>query len=170
MQQAQAGSTSRFRVPTARDAWLLGLSGVVVSLDQLVKWFIRLWVDRGEVPLDLGIVKLVHVTNSGAAFGLFQGAAPLLAATSLVGIAVIVIYLLNPAFAHPLIRVGLALMFGGAIGNLIDRVRAGEVVDYVKFPHYPAFNVADSAITIGVIALIIGTLWEPKTEPNDGRS
>jgi len=102
------------------------------------------------------------VTNSGAAFGIFQGAGPLLILTSVIGMAAIVIYLFNPGFAHPLMRLGLAVMLGGAVGNLIDRVKDGEVVDFIKVPNWPAFNVADSAITIGVLLLAWAMIREPQ--------
>jgi signal peptidase II len=137
------------------DAWLLAIAVAVVALDQLTKWLIRANLDRGDAwPSDGWWLKLVHITNSGAAFGMFQGAGPLLVITSAVGMAFIFVYLFNPGFAHPLMRFGLALMLGGAVGNLIDRVAEGRVVDFVKVPNFPAFNVADSAITIGVLCLL----------------
>ena len=144
-----------------RDLWFLALAAAVVGLDQFTKWIIRMTVDRGDSVLDFGVVRIVHVLNTGAAFGMFQDAGPLLAVTSIIGMAAILIYLFNPGFAHPLMRVGLALMLGGAIGNLIDRVRTGEVVDFIKWPNFPAFNAADSAITIGVLLLIWGMLRDP---------
>ena len=97
----------------------------------------------------------------GAAFGILQNAGPLLVVTSIIGMATILIYLFNPGFAHPLMRAGLALMLGGAIGNLIDRIVSGRVVDFLKVPHWPAFNFADSAITIGVLLLLWAMLQEP---------
>ena len=87
--------------------------------------------------------------------------------TSVIGMAAIVIYLFNPGFAHPLMRLGLALMLGGAVGNLIDRVKDGEVVDFIKVPNFPAFNVADSAITIGVLLLAWAMLQEPEASKLD---
>ena len=141
-----------------RDAWFVVVVGAVVGLDQLIKWVIRDNLPIGDVWPGDWPVKIVHITNSGAAFGIFQGAGPLLVVTSIIGMAAIFIYLVNPEFAHPVMRAGLALMLGGAIGNLIDRVYAGEVVDFIKFPDFPAFNVADSCITIGVLLLIWGML------------
>lgn len=147
------------------DAFLLGLALAVIGLDQLTKWFIRANLDRGDAwPSDGWLLKIVHITNSGAAFGFFQGAGPLLAITSVVGMAFILVYLFNPGFAHPLMRFGLALMLGGAVGNLIDRVAHGRVVDFVKVPNFPAFNVADSAITIGVLCLLWAILQDTETE------
>lgn len=148
-----------------RDAWFFVVAALVVALDQFTKWVISNWIVLGDAwPNYDWPVRLVHITNSGAAFGMLQGAGPLLVVTSLMGMAAIIIYLFNPGFAHPLMRGGLALMLGGAIGNLIDRVANGEVIDFIKFPNFPAFNIADSAITIGVLLLLWGMLREqPKT-------
>jgi signal peptidase II len=147
-----------------RDGWFLLLAAAIVGLDQLTKWIIRETIDRGDSVSLIWPLKLVHVTNSGAAFGMFQGAAPLLAIASVVGMVAILVYLFNPGFAHPIMRLGLALMLGGAIGNLIDRVAEGRVVDFVKVPNFPAFNVADSAITIGVLLLIWAMVFEPERQ------
>ncbi|MGB4861834.1 MAG: signal peptidase II, partial [Tepidiformaceae bacterium] len=92
----------------------------------------------------------------------------LLVMTSIIGMAAIIVFLFNPTFAHPLMRLGLAFMLGGAVGNLIDRVKDGEVVDFIKVPNFPAFNVADSAITIGVALLVWAMLREPQpSKPGD---
>lgn len=144
-----------------RDGWFFLVALVVIGLDQFVKWVIRESVGLGDRHPVIWPLEIVHFTNSGAAFGMLQGAGPLLVLTSVVGMAAITIYLFNPEFAHPLMRLGLALMLGGAVGNLIDRVKDGEVVDFIKVPNFPAFNVADSAITIGVLLLAWTMLREP---------
>ncbi|MBI5946801.1 MAG: signal peptidase II [Chloroflexi bacterium] len=158
MEDASARRVPGFTPPKLaarpRDAWFLAVAALVVGLDQLTKWFASGRLGLGERWPDGWPVHFVHVTNSGAAFGILQDSGPLLAVTSVFGMAAILVYLFNPGFAHPLLRLGLAMMLGGAIGNLIDRVANGEVVDFVKFPHWPAFNLADSAITIGVILLV----------------
>mgnify|MGYP005851583723 CR=1 FL=1 len=154
--EAQAGEHTSSR---RGDGWLFLVAGLVVALDQLTKWRVRSWLDRGDAWPGDWLVKIVHVTNSGAAFGILQDSGPLLLITGVLGSLAILIYLLNPAFADPAVRLGLALMLGGAIGNLIDRLVAGEVVDFVKVPNWPAFNVADSAITIGVLVLLWTTLF-----------
>ncbi len=148
-----------------RDGWFLALAAAIVGLDQLTKWVIRGWLERGEAYSLVWPLKIVHVTNSGAAFGMFQGAGPLLVITSVVGMVAILVYLFNPGFAHPLMRFGLAFMLGGAVGNLIDRVSEGRVVDFVKVPNFPAFNVADSAITIGVFFLIWALMFDTTPDP-----
>jgi signal peptidase II len=151
-----------------RDGLFLLLAVLVVALDQLLKWVIRHSVERGDAWPGDWPVHIVHITNTGAAFGIFQNAGPLLVVTSLIGMAAILVYLFNPGFAHPAMRAGLALMFGGAVGNLIDRVYSGEVVDFIKFPHWPAFNLADSAITIGVLLLLWAMTREPGPRPTTG--
>ena len=152
-----------------RDRWFLLISLAVVVLDQLTKWIVRQTVPYGGAwPSSAWPVRIVHFTNSGAAFGSFQGAGPLLAITSVVGVVAVLVYLFNPGFAHPLMRLGLALMLGGAFGNLIDRVVNGEVVDFIHLPYWWAFNVADSAITIGVLILIWAMTQQPSTGSNTG--
>ncbi len=151
------------------DGWFLLLAAAVVGFDQLTKWFIRESLSLGDAWPEDWPVRIVHVLNSGAAFGMFQGAGPLLILTSVIGTAAIFVYLLNPGFAHPIMRTGLALMLAGAVGNLIDRVANGVVVDFIKFPNFPAFNVADSSITIGVALLVWTLVFDPpRTTPVTG--
>ena len=166
MEGAPAREAPRSRLAVRpRDGWFLVVAAVIIALDQLMKWVIRETVDRGDSHPLIWPLEIVHFTNTGAAFGMLQGAGPLLVLTSVVGMAAIVVFLFNPSFAHPLMRLGLAFMLGGAVGNLIDRVKDGEVVDFIKVPNFPAFNVADSAITIGVLLLIWTMLKEPPREP-----
>lgn len=167
MEDARTGSRTGSRLAVGRrDGWFLLLAAVIVAADQLTKWVIRANVELGESIDLLPFFRIVHVTNTGAAFGMLQGAGPLLIVASLAGLAAILVYLFNPGFAHPIVRLGLALMLGGAVGNLIDRVSEGRVVDFLKVPNWPAFNVADSAISIGVAILLWSMLFqvrEPET-------
>ncbi len=150
------------------DLWLLAIAGGVVVLDQATKAGVRAWLALEESwPAHDWPLRLVHFTNTGAAFGLFQNAAPLLAVASLAGIALILAYLFSPEFAQTPIRLALSLILGGALGNLIDRVTRGEVVDFIKVPQWPAFNVADSAITIGVTLLLWMTVFG-RSDPASG--
>ena len=153
------------------DIAFLGVAVAIVVGDLLTKWIIRTRLDRGDAwPDPDWNVRIVHFTNTGAAFGILEGAGSLLVVASVVGVALILVYLFNPGMASPLVRAGLALMLGGAIGNLIDRVGDGEVVDFIKFPEWPAFNVADSAITIGVIILVWALVTQTQTGLEDGDS
>lgn len=159
MERAQERSGARTSFGR-RDGWFLLLAAAIVGVDQLTKWAVRSTIERGDAIELLPFFRLVHVTNTGAAFGILQGAGPLLIIASLAGLAAIMVYLFNPGFAHPVLRLGLACMLGGAIGNLIDRVAEGRVVDFLKVPNWPAFNVADSAITIGVGILLWSILFQ----------
>ena len=105
-------------------------------------------------PNDDWLVKITHVTNTGAAFGILQGQGVFLTMTAVVAIAAIVFYYAFPPLEHGLLRIALGLQLGGAVGNLLDRVRFGEVTDFFHFPHYPAFNIADSSIVIGLFVIV----------------
>jgi signal peptidase II len=141
---------------------------VVVALDQATKALVRAKVPlHDSVTIVPGLMDVTHVRNSGAAFGFlnlvdfpFKTAALAIVATAaLIGVG---LYALSLSHQQMLARVGLALIIGGAAGNLIDRVAQGSVVDFVdvywRTWHFWAFNVADSAITVGVALMIIDML------------
>ena len=163
----------RLALPRLRrgDFAFLAIAAAIIVGDLVTKWIIRARLDRGDAwPDPDWNVRIVHFANTGAAFGILEGAGPLLVVTSVVGVTLILVYLFNPGVASPLVRAGLALMLGGAIGNLIDRVGDGEVTDFIKFPEWPSFNVADSAITIGVIILVWALATQTQTSLEDGDS
>ena len=133
--------------------FFLVAAGVLV-LDQLTKSIVRNNLALGESwPSESWLVKITHVTNSGAAFGILQGQGAFLTITAFVAIGAIAFYYAFPPLEHGLLRIALGLQLGGAFGNLIDRLRFGEVTDMFHFPHYPAFNVADSSIVVGLVAI-----------------
>jgi signal peptidase II len=143
-------------------AWRwFALAAAIVVADQLTKWAVLTHFAPGERRELSGFLNLVLVFNKGAAFSMFADAAgwqtPLLIAFALAA-AAIVAYLIVRNPQKKLLCLGLALILGGALGNLIDRLRFGHVVDFLDFHamgwHWPAFNVADSAITIGAALLI----------------
>jgi signal peptidase II len=130
-----------------------GVAAVVVALDQLVKALVRDGLELGErQDLVLGI-KLVNLRNSGIAFGLLSDGGALLVVGTAVALLALVFFFVTHS-GRRLVWLPTGLLLGGAIGNLIDRAVEGSVTDFVKLPHFPAFNVADAAITVGVIALI----------------
>lgn len=150
-----------------RDALFFLAVGAVFVLDQLTKAIVRSNLALGEAYPGEGIVRIVHVANSGAAFGILQGQTLFLTVTTLLGLAAILLYYLYPPMEHGLLRTALGLQLGGAIGNLTDRIRLGEVTDFIDFRYWPAFNVADSAIVIGVSTIVIffvfnETAWQRK--------
>ena len=131
------------------------IAAAVIALDQLTKHLVRAGLARGEAWPDADwMLHLVNVRNSGAAFGMLQGQTTFLIVTSLVGVVAIVLYYFFPPLEHGLLRIALGLQLGGAAGNLIDRARFGWVTDFVNFNYFPAFNVADASITIGVVTIL----------------
>jgi len=137
-----------------RDLPFFFVAGGVLALDQLTKSIVRNNLALGESwPSESWLVKITHVTNSGAAFGILQGQGAFLTITAFVAIGAIAFYYAFPPLEHGLLRIALGLQLGGAFGNLIDRLRFGEVTDMFHFPHYPAFNVADSSIVVGLVAI-----------------
>jgi signal peptidase II len=136
---------------TAGRAALVALA--VVVADQLSKAIVRASLERGEeVELVLGVA-LVHARNSGVAFSLLSGGGTLLVVLPLLALVALIAFLVTQS-RRPLVWLPAGLMLGGAAGNLIDRVRDGAVTDFIDLPFWPAFNLADSAITVGVVALI----------------
>jgi signal peptidase II len=127
---------------------------LVVGLDQLTKHTVASGIRPDEERHVLPGLKLVHVRNHGVAFGFLSGGGALLLAFTVVALAVLGTYLYRRP-DRPWLWLPTGLLVGGAIGNLIDRLANGAVTDFIKLPHWPAFNVADMAITFGVIALVM---------------
>ncbi len=137
-----------------RTALLTALVAVaVVVADQISKAIVRANISRvEEIDLVLG-VKLIHTRNTGVAFSLFSGGGPLIVIIAIVALGALLAFFLTHLH-RPLVWLPTGLFLGGAAGNLIDRVRLGAVTDFVKIPHWPAFNVADICITFGVLTLV----------------
>lgn len=149
------GPSSHTAPRIRRDAGFFFIAAAIVALDQLTKAIVRASLDPGEAWPDRDwLLNVVNVSNSGAAFGMLQGQTVFLVVTSIVGVAAIILYYMYPPLEHGLLRIALALQLGGAAGNLIDRIRYGEVTDFINFQFWPAFNVADSCISIGVVTVL----------------
>jgi signal peptidase II len=150
-------------------AWSLAgaLAAVVLAADQVAKAVVEARLVPGEDVDVLGPLALTLAHNRGVAFGLAGGAgAPLIVLT--VAALGVVAYLFARNPTRPGMWVATGLLAGGAIGNLVDRVRAGEVTDYVDFASWPPFNLADVAITLGVLLLVFLYLREAEREPESG--
>jgi signal peptidase II len=132
----------------------------VVIVDQISKRYIDANLAVGESWPDVSWpIRIMHVKNTGAAFSMLQNQTLFLTVMSVVGLGAILLYFLYRPSDHPLLRFALALQLGGAIGNLIDRALYGEVTDFFKFPRFAVFNVADSAISVGVATVVIFLLF-----------
>lgn len=132
----------------------LGLAAVIVAVDQGTKAIVRAQMDLYEVwPAGWEIIRFQHVQNTGAAFGILQGAGTFLVIATFGAIVAITLFLLTLPAHGRLYHVALTLILGGAVGNLIDRIRLGAVTDFIDPTHYPAFNLADSCIVCGVALL-----------------
>jgi signal peptidase II len=148
------------------------ISALVVILDQLTKMLVDRFMNLHESRLLVdGLLRLTYVQNRGAAFGILSEAdlpyqSLLFAVVSLAALGAIAAYAWRLPARSRLPQTALALIMGGALGNLLDRARLGYVIDFVdaywRMHHWPAFNVADSAISIGVVLLVVDILRQPQ--------
>lgn len=175
------GTRRRPRRSAALWGLFLGLAAAVVAADQVSKAVVdagfQLAWTRAPVPglaeptpVIGDLVRIAKTYNTGGIFGLFGDAAILLALASLAVIALIVVYQARQGLrSHPLLTVALGILLGGAIGNLIDRLRFGRVVDFVDVGigelRFYTFNVADSAISIAILLLLLISLFGTRLEP-----
>ena len=135
-----------------RGLLLLVIALAVIGLDQLTKYLVRAHMELGQSIPSTGIIRLTYTTNTGGAFGIFANQAFLLALAAVIGIAVFLVYLRYIPLKSRLLKIGLGLDLGGAIGNLIDRLRLeGKVTDFIDIGPWPVFNVADMSIVVGTI-------------------
>jgi signal peptidase II len=126
----------------------------VLATDQFVKALVTDALARGEQRDLLGPVKLVNSRNTGIAFGQLQDGGIVVSLVIALALGALLVYFARNA-GRALVWLPTGLLLGGALGNIVDRVREGAVIDYLKLPHWPAFNVADSAITVGVVILLV---------------
>ncbi len=151
-------------------AWLL-LSAVVVLADQVSKAYIAQHFLEFEFTRVLAVLDITRMHNVGAAFSFLASASGwqrwvFISLAVVVSIGITVWLLMLPRGTHALLSAGLALVLGGALGNVIDRIRLGYVIDFIHFhwdrAYFPAFNAADSAITVGAAFLLLDALLEAK--------
>jgi signal peptidase II len=129
------------------------VAAAVIALDQVTKAIVRSDIGPFEQIKVVPGIKLVHTENTGVAFSALSGGGPLVVLIAVVALGALLIFFFTH-LTRPLVWLPTGLLLGGAAGNLIDRVRAGSVTDFIKFPHWPAFNVADIAVTVGVVMLV----------------
>lgn len=151
-----------------RTYWLIIVAVLIVALDQITKWLVIKYIPHGGVwnPWEwlAPYARIVHWSNTGAAFGLLQGMNPVFIGLALVVTLGIIYYYQSVEEKDWLIKMALMFVLGGAVGNLIDRFNHGHVIDLISVGNFPVFNVADSFITVGVVLLIIGVWVQEKRE------
>lgn len=152
---------------------IYGLIVVIVALDQWSKWAIKTSFNLYQSkPVIQDLLHFTYVTNDGMAFGLsFPGGRHVLLILTILLTGFIIGFLWKEKNGHPLIKYGLALILSGAIGNLIDRLLYGKVVDFLDIMigdfHWYIFNIADSSVTIGMILFIIHSIYIEQNKTND---
>ena len=161
MSQAEGGAPQASPSPIRRRSHrrFIALAAAIVLFDQITKVILRETLALGEREWLAEFFAFSHIANDGGAFGFFGGQNTVLAVSAVVAIAVVAIYYFFPPMDHWLVRSGLALILGGAVGNLLDRLYQGHVTDFIDFIHFPAFNVADAAINVGVAAIVVALLF-----------
>ncbi|MDZ7294234.1 MAG: signal peptidase II [candidate division KSB1 bacterium] len=153
---------------TATRLKVLSYAALVFVVDQATKAIARAWLPRERpIPIIGDLVRLTYVENPGIAFGIRVGGGPLFTALIALVSMMLLVYMLRSRSAGTTEQVALAITFGGALGNLTDRLLFGKVVDFidVDFPDFlmsrwPVFNVADAAVTIGILVLIALVLFD----------
>lgn len=150
----------------------LGLSLLLFGLDRITKTLVVEWLPLHEsVPVVEGFFHLTHVTNTGALFGLLSGLSSpfrgiLFITVPVLAVILILMFQFRSREDDFLAQVGLSMILGGALGNLYDRISLGHVVDFLDFNlagyHWPAFNIADSCICIGVGSLLLDLYWRER--------
>lgn len=162
-------------------AILVGVALLVLAVDQASKaWIVATLLLKGMLPLVEGIARFRYTQNTGAAFGIFQGGSALLSIAAVVVIIGIVLSAQKVSGGSRLSIFALGLVLGGALGNVVDRIRLGYVVDFIEVYGlsakigdtvytFPVFNVADSAITVGVLLLMATLLFGSRSQVAEKR-
>jgi len=146
-----------------KNAKVLGLSGLIIIIDQITKILIKYFLDINQaIPLVGKYIGLRFIENPGMAFGIQVGNKFYFIILQSIASFLILIFLFRMQNDHKWTRIALASILGGAIGNLIDRVAFGKVVDFIEMGPWPIFNFADIAVTFGMIILIFVVFFEKK--------
>ena len=135
-------------------AGLAAVVGAAVAGDQLTKHLVTSWLALDQASQVIGPLSIHRVENAGIAFGLFTSATGVVIALTALAVVWMLVYFARSGARHPAIPAGLGLLIGGSLSNLVDRVRLGHVTDFIDFGWWPAFNLADSFIVIGVGILL----------------
>ncbi|MBN2044026.1 MAG: signal peptidase II [Anaerolineales bacterium] len=168
--------TTRTPSKLIRIAWLVIASTTIITIDQMTKYLVVEYIPFLETWLPDNLsrfsdwFRIVHWHNSGAAFGIFQNANLLFL---ILGIAAVgFILFLYPTIGNHewALSTAMILQLGGAVGNMIDRIRFGHVIDFISIMRLPVFNIADASIALGVLILLLDVLWAERSEKKSQHS
>jgi signal peptidase II len=152
--------------------WIgLGLVALAAACaDQLTKAFVSGRLTLGDAVEIVGPFSIHHVRNTGIAFGLFSGSTSIVIVLTAVAIGAMVVFFARSGRRHPLLPVAVGLVLGGSISNLVDRLRLGFVTDFLDLDYWPAFNLADTFIVVGVGVLFLSFVAADRSSPAVGTS
>ena len=154
--------------------WLFLIAAIIVILDQITKFLVRKYIPVGDIwspwPWLEPYARLIHIKNTGAAFGMFKNGNPVFMVLAVIVTGVIIYYYPKIGEDQKVIRFALSLQLAGAVGNLIDRIIFGQVTDFISVANFAIFNVADSSITVGVIILLIAVWIQDRNEKKQSSS
>jgi signal peptidase II len=155
----QPVSSAKRSLAAGRSQWLVLVlvAGAAVVADQLTKQLVGRTLTLGDSVDIVGPFSIHHVQNSGIAFGLFGSRTSLVIGVTAIAVAAMLLFFARSGRRHPVLPVALGLVLGGSIANLVDRVRLGHVTDFLDLVAWPAFNLADTFIVVGV-AILFGAL------------
>lgn len=152
-----------------REMWFFLVAGIVIGLDQLSKYLVRANMVLGQSIPEEGFFRFTYGTNTGGVFGFFSNQTFLITVAAVVSVVVILLYSRHKMAQSMLVKVSLGLILGGSIGNLIDRIRMGAVTDFIDVGAWPVFNLADSAIDIGIVLLIIYLILKMRKDSREAK-
>ena len=133
--------------------------------DQLTKFIVSERLSLDDSVHIVGPFSIHHVHNSGIAFGLFSNATPIVTALTAIAVGWMLLFFARSGARHPILPIALGLLIGGSASNLLDRVRLGHVTDFLDFEFWPAFNLADTFIVLGVLILLAALLLPQRQRP-----
>lgn len=153
-------------------AFLVLVAGVIIALDQISKSYVRAnFVEQMDMwaPWDwlLPYARIIHVSNTGVAFGLFKGMGAIFTVLAIIVAMAIIYYFPRVPANDWTLRLAMGMQLGGAVGNLIDRVYQGYVTDFISVGNFPVFNIADASITVGVAVLVLGVWLQERRDKQE---
>ena len=143
---------------------------LIVGLDQWTKWLVRVNIPAGGTWLPESLewlspyARIVHWYNTGAAFGIFKEGGMVFTVLAFIVIGAILYYYPQVERSDWPLRLAMSMQLGGAIGNLIDRLTIGHVIDFISVGTFPVFNIADASITLGCVVLLLGVWWNERAQ------